>query len=101
MTEEDAEKSPVLQEVQRRRQLTERSGLWHDVITEAMFRDFRRLAGSWQEVYLWFNDPAEDAPLLHGRLVKIREKDWVIYGPSGFWAARRSHWTLVGVGLAG
>ena len=99
--EDDAGTSPVLREVERRRLLNERSGLWHDLMAEIELHPFKQLAGSWPEVFAWFNEPAEDAPLLHGRLVKTREKEWVLFAQGQFWAVKKSHWTLVGIGLVG
>ena len=93
--------SPVLREAERRRLLTERSGLRHDLMAEIEFHAFRQFAGSWPEVFGWFNDPAEDAPLLHGRLTKTRDKEWVLYARGQFWAVKKSSWTLVGIGLVG
>ena len=98
---DDPSMSPVLGEVERRRLLTERSGLRHDLIAEIELSPFKQLAGCWPEVFAWFNEPAEDAPLLHGRLVKTREKEWVLFALGQFWAVKKSHWTLVGIGLAG
>ena len=95
----NADVSPVLKEVERRRLQTERSGVRHDIFAEIEFHSFKHMASSWPEVYAWSNVPAEDVPMLHGRLAKTKEKEWVVFGPGGFWAVRKSHWTLVGVGL--
>jgi len=96
--DDDVKMSPVLREVERRRLLTERSGLRHDFMAEFEFHAFKHLSESWPEVFCWFNDPAEDAPMLHGRLARTRKEAWTIYGQGRFWAVQRSHWTIVGVG---
>ena len=100
--EDDAGVSPVLRQVERRRLLTERTGLRHDLKAEIELHDFKQLAGCWQEVFAWFNEPAEeDTPMIHGRLVKTREKEWVLFAHGQFWAVKKSRWTMVGIGLAG
>ena len=95
---ENADMSPILKEVERKRIRTEKSGVRHDVLTELEYHAFKQLARSWPNVFLRYNGSAVDAPSLHGHLVKNREKEWVIFGNGRFWAVRKTHWTLVGTG---